>query len=174
MNLPNKISVFRLFLVPIYLFVFIKYNINYAIIIFLIAGISDFLDGYIARKYNLITSFGKVIDPLADKLMLISVLASLVYAGYIPIIIFFIIFIKEIFLIFSGILLYFKKEKVVIASNTYGKLSTIFFYLAIFAILVINNKFLNITLIIIATFLTMVALYSYIRYYKRNVNNNKK
>ena len=87
MNLPNKISVFRIFLVFV-LFVIlyspIKYNLYIGAVIFLIAAITDGIDGYIARSRKLVTNFGKFVDPLADKILVVSALVYLVYAQIIP------------------------------------------------------------------------------------------
>ncbi len=87
MNLPNIITLFRIFLIPIFIYVYFrnpKENLLYSVIIFFTAGFSDFLDGYLARKNNLVTPFGTVMDPLADKLMLLTVLISYAITGIIP------------------------------------------------------------------------------------------
>lgn len=81
MNLPNKLTLFRIFLIPIFIIVMMldiesKYLI--ACIIFVIASITDAMDGHIARKHNLITDFGKFMDPLADKLLVISALTTMI------------------------------------------------------------------------------------------------
>ncbi len=69
MNLPNKLTTLRMILVPIFIVVYISgYNIA-ALAVFIIASFTDFLDGYLARKYELITNYGKIMDPLADKLL---------------------------------------------------------------------------------------------------------
>ena len=78
MNLPNKLTILRIVLTPIFLFVFfadfIPFNHFYALAIFIIAAITDFADGNIARKRNLITNFGKIADPIADKILTTAVL----------------------------------------------------------------------------------------------------
>ena len=133
MNVPNLLTVFRLFLVPIFVVVFFSSspsNLLLSICIFLLAGLTDILDGYIARKYKLVTDWGTIADPFADKLMLLTVLACLVLRHYLPLWVLLIIVAKEGFMIIAGILLY--RKGTVIPSNIFGKLSTIFFYLSIF------------------------------------------
>ena len=87
MNWPNKLSFFRLFLIPIILIILyskIEYSVYIATLIFLIAAITDAIDGYIARSRNLITDFGKFIDPLIDKILVVSILIYLVHIQTIP------------------------------------------------------------------------------------------
>ena len=78
MNLPNKLTVIRIALTPVFLFLFcaefIPHNYLFALIVFVIAAVTDFVDGYIARKRNLITNFGKIADPIADKILMTAVL----------------------------------------------------------------------------------------------------
>ncbi|MDE7428093.1 MAG: CDP-diacylglycerol--glycerol-3-phosphate 3-phosphatidyltransferase, partial [Lachnospiraceae bacterium] len=88
MNLPNKLTVFRVILIPFFvvllLFDITAYDDWIALAIFIIASLTDFLDGHIARKYNLVTNFGKFMDPLADKLLVCSALICLVELSRIP------------------------------------------------------------------------------------------
>lgn len=129
MNLPNKLSILRVFLIiPYVIFMygenfFGKSSIYIALIIFVIASLTDTLDGYIARKYNLITNFGKLIDPLADKLLVCAALICLMEKNLIPGIILIIIISREF--IISGFRLIAAEEGVVIAAGLSGKLKTI-------------------------------------------------
>ncbi|MDF2698878.1 MAG: CDP-diacylglycerol--glycerol-3-phosphate 3-phosphatidyltransferase [Haloplasmataceae bacterium] len=144
MSLPNVITCFRLFLVPMFIFVYfssLEANFVIAIMIFIIAGITDVLDGYIARKYNKITKIGQVLDPLADKLMQITVLSCFTISRFIPIWIIMIYGLKELLMIIGGIYLFFKKEKLVIPANRYGKLATILFYLAVLLVFLPNSQY---------------------------------
>ncbi|MHB8130350.1 MAG: CDP-alcohol phosphatidyltransferase family protein, partial [Mobilitalea sp.] len=88
MNLPNKITIFRIFMIPLFLVFLLMPGIPYgqyiAAGIFLIAALSDLVDGYIARKHNLITNFGKFMDPLADKLLVSSALICFVELNLLP------------------------------------------------------------------------------------------
>ena len=88
MNLPNKLTIFRVILIPFFvvllLFDITAYDKWIALAIFIIASLTDFLDGHIARKYNLVTNFGKFMDPLADKLLVCSAMICLVELSRIP------------------------------------------------------------------------------------------
>jgi cardiolipin synthase len=116
-----------------YYFSSMKYGIRIAIVIFVLAGITDILDGYIARKYNLITRLGIVLDPLADKLMLLTVLISITMKNQISSWIIVIVAIKETILILGAITL-FNNHDIVVPANRFGKFSTIAFYVAILAV----------------------------------------
>ena len=89
MNLPNKLTLFRVILIPFFVFFLLApyfegYGNYIAVAVFIVASITDFLDGKIARKYNLVTNFGKFMDPLADKLLVSSALICLVALNKIP------------------------------------------------------------------------------------------
>ena len=84
MNLPNKLTTLRMLLVPVFIIVYLLgYEIP-SLIIFAIASFTDFLDGYLARKYNLISNYGKIMDPLADKLLVTAALVCMVQTGIVP------------------------------------------------------------------------------------------
>ncbi|MCY6372128.1 CDP-diacylglycerol--glycerol-3-phosphate 3-phosphatidyltransferase [Clostridium ganghwense] len=132
MNIPNTLTLVRLFLIPIFVLFFFSGETNSltnATLIFLIAGLTDVLDGYIARKYNLITKWGTVLDPLADKLMLVTVLTCLFLRNYIPLWVVLIIAIKEFLMISAGISFY--RKDVVFPADGYGKIATLVFYIGI-------------------------------------------
>lgn len=167
MNIPNLLTIFRIILIPIFIFVFFSQSsasFLHSILIFLLAGFTDFLDGYIARKYKIITKIGIVLDPLADKLMLITVLTCLLIKGYIPSWVLTVIACKEVFMILSGILLY--KRGTVIPSNIFGKLSTVFFYISIF-VLAFHER-LGIYLLYFSVASAIVALLNYALLYFKN------
>jgi cardiolipin synthase (CMP-forming) len=169
MNIPNMLTIFRLILIPAFISIFFSHSSNsllYSIIIFLLAGITDFLDGYLARKHNLITKLGIVLDPLADKLMLITVLTCLVINMYIPIWVLLIISAKEVFMIFCGIFIY--KKGNVIPSNIFGKSSTIFFYISI--LILVFNKTVGVYLLYISVATALLALTNYFIIYTKNKN----
>jgi cardiolipin synthase len=162
MNIPNMLTAIRFCLIPVFIFIFynpnISNNVFWGIVVFGIAGITDFFDGYIARKYNLVTKWGKLMDPLADKLMLITVLISLYVKGVIPKGVIVIVFIKEFLMIVGAFLLY-KNREVVVEANFYGKTATAAFYVAVIA-KVLNLRFADI-LLFIAVVLTLIALVQY-------------
>ncbi len=137
MNIPNALTIIRLFLIPFFILIFFSHVHNHLImasIIFVLAGITDVLDGYIARKFNLITKWGQAMDPLADKLMQLTVLSCLTIDGLIPVWFIVIYGVKELSMIFGGIVLYTKKGKMVIPANAFGKVATIIFYIAVLSV----------------------------------------
>lgn len=137
MNLPNKLTLFRIVLIPLFL-VFINFDTQIsifgALITFIVASITDQLDGYIARKYNLISDFGKFMDPLADKLLVSAAFISFIELGLISAVPVIIIIFREF--IITGIrLVLSSKGGKVIAANIYGKFKTVFQILAVVFIL---------------------------------------
>lgn len=137
MNIPNIITTFRIFLVPVYLYVFYNTGENFLLyggLIFILAGITDLMDGYIARKYDQITNLGAVLDPLADKLMTFAVLISFTTANLIPSWIIKVLGAKELIMIIGGIIVFTFKENQVVPADKYGKIATISFHLAILSV----------------------------------------
>jgi CDP-diacylglycerol--glycerol-3-phosphate 3-phosphatidyltransferase len=139
MNLPNKLTVLRIILVPVFMaFIYIDIiplHFLWAAIIFAIASLTDMLDGKIARKRNLITTFGKFLDPLADKILVIAALAVFVEIPEIQMSAFpLVIIITREFMV-SGMRLLAAEDGVVIAAGIWGKLKTAFTMAAIVVIL---------------------------------------
>ncbi|MDD3839872.1 MAG: CDP-diacylglycerol--glycerol-3-phosphate 3-phosphatidyltransferase [Clostridia bacterium] len=167
MSIPNIITMFRFFLVFLFVYFFYSPERNsslYATITFIVAGISDFLDGYIARKYNMVTEWGKLLDPLADKLMIIAVLYCLTSRGVLPPAIIIIVVIKEMLMGLGAVFLY-KKGKIVVGAKWYGKIATVLFYIAIIMI-VFEIKYGE-ELLLIAIASTILAFIRYaIDYFK--------
>lgn len=151
MNLPNKITIFRIILVPFMLLVqlfnikteFLGVNVGNIIIlaIFLVASITDYLDGYLARKNNQITTFGKFLDPIADKLLVITALIMLVDWHIIPSWIPVIVVARE-FLV-SGIRMLAAGEGNVIAASMLGKIKTVSQMIAISLAFISVNRFMQ-------------------------------
>lgn len=171
MNIPNILTIIRIILVPIFVGTFFLVSKWVALVVFIVAGVTDALDGYIARKYDMQTELGAVLDPFADKLMLMSVLTVFAIRGYIPMIVLIIVASKELFMIYGGIRFYLSKKKIVIPANKYGKTATILFYLSIILITFDFNKILNNLLIFTATASTLVAFMSYYRIAKQKMEN---
>lgn len=128
-HIPNALTILRFILIPFIVYYIAKEQYVDAFIYLTISGITDVLDGIIARKFNFITNFGKLIDPLADKATQISILVTLSLKNIIPIWILVIVFLKE-FVMVSGASFLYGKE-LVVSSRWYGKLSTVLFYIAI-------------------------------------------
>jgi cardiolipin synthase len=104
-NIPNILTVLRMAAVPVFIVFMLKNMIYPAIIVFLLAEITDVLDGLIARRFNLITKFGKIADPLADKMMQLAALFMFSIRDMIPRIIPWLVLFKELFMLISGIYL---------------------------------------------------------------------
>ena len=133
-NIPNILTMFRFCLIPVYIFAFAT-NIDKtpAGWIFIIASITDVLDGYIARKFNMMTKQGQLLDPLADKLMQLTVVISLLIAQIIPLWFVIILALKEVLMIIGGIFLYSKKTFV--KSNIFGKVNTVILFITMVVML---------------------------------------
>lgn len=140
MNLPNKLTMLRIILIPVYVLLFeisgIPNNMLWATIIFSLAAITDQLDGHLARKNNQVTSFGKLADPLADKLLTISALICFVEEGvaYLPGWVVILIIARE--LIVTGIRMIALTDNTVIAASGWGKAKTVSQLVTIIAIMV--------------------------------------
>ena len=169
MNLPNKLTLFRVILIPFFVFFLLApyfegYGNYIAVAIFIVASITDFLDGKIARKYNLVTNFGKFMDPLADKLLVCSALICLIQLESIPAWVVIIIIAREF--IISGFRLIASDNGVVIAASYWGKFKTAFQMLTVIVLILdIPNKvfiILGTVLIYVSLALTVISLIDYI------------
>ncbi|MGL6105937.1 CDP-diacylglycerol--glycerol-3-phosphate 3-phosphatidyltransferase [Romboutsia sp.] len=157
MNLPNKLTLFRIFLIPVFIVVMLlnipnKYLI--ACIIFIVGSITDAMDGHIARKYNLVTDFGKFMDPLADKLLVISALTCMIEAGLVASWMVIIIVSRE--LTVSILRAIAAADGKVIAASSGGKLKTISQMVSII-VLLLGAQFANQTLLLIGWVCILVA-----------------
>lgn len=128
-HIPNLLTMLRFVLIPFIVGALNEGNYILAFVFLTLSGLTDILDGFIARKFNFITNFGKLIDPLADKATQISVLTVLALQNIIPLWILIIVLLKECTLIAGASFLYGKE--LVVSSKWYGKLSTVLFYIAI-------------------------------------------
>ncbi len=161
MNTPNKLTILRVILIPIFM-VFELYFVNYvALIVFILAFFTDTLDGYLARKNSQITNFGKIMDPLADKLLVTAALVCLTYKGLVSPWITVIILAREF--IVSGIRIAAAAEGKVIAASIWGKIKTIWQFIALSLALIFfePNLYVNIALWVAAA-LTVVSGIDYV------------
>lgn len=171
-HVPNILSSIRILLVPVFAVVFFSdnpYAHYYALAIFIVAGLTDILDGFIARHFNLISKVGTVLDPLADKLMQITALVCLTVDGLLPIWLMSLIILKEFAMIITGIYMYFRKKRTVIPSNWFGKSATILFSLAILVIFLTPDQVIGVIMVGCALLLKLVALGTYIHKYYTKV-----
>lgn len=164
-QIPNILTIFRFILIP-----FIVINLVYdsyiaAFIIFTISGLTDILDGFLARKYNFITNFGKLIDPLADKCTQIITLGTLAIKDIIPMWIIIIVILKEFIMVAGASFLYGKE--LVVSSRWYGKLATVLFYIAIVCSLFIKQFDFSFDFSIYIYYLALIStIFSLIMYIK--------
>ena len=169
MNLPNKLTVLRVLMVPIFIIFMItplaEGNGKYiALALFCVASLTDMLDGQIARKYNLVTNFGKFMDPLADKLLVCSALICLIPSGKLETWIVLVIIAREF--IISGFRLVASDSGIVIAASYWGKFKTVS-HMAMIILLIIdfqNPVMMLITDIVvwIGVALTIISLVDYV------------
>ena len=169
MNLPNKLTIMRVILIPFFVFFLLSpyfpaYGNYIAVAIFIVASLTDMLDGKIARKYNLVTNFGKFMDPLADKLLVCSAMICLIELDRLAAWIVIVIIAREF--IISGFRLVASDNGVVIAASYWGKFKTTFqMLMVIVLILDIQMPFfplIRTVLTYVALILTVVSLIDYI------------
>ena len=169
MNLPNKLTLLRVALIPVYIWAFLTDKYILAIIIFALASITDTLDGYIARKNNLVTNFGKIMDPLADKVLVYTAFVLLIpepVKGWMMVII-----LAREFTV-SGIRTIAAANGVVIAAGISGKLKTVFqmfavpFILASFAYP--DSRFISVTAMVLLYASLVMTVYSGVEYVVKN------
>ncbi len=122
MNLPNKLTVLRMILVPVFMAVLLLWNRWVALGIFIVASLTDFIDGKIARSRNLVTDFGKFMDPLADKLLVISAMVIFVEQGHMPSWVCMVVIARE--LAVSGLRMIAASNGIVMAAGWSGKIKT--------------------------------------------------
>ena len=167
MNLPNKLTTFRVVLIPFFIFFLMTELIPFskwiALAIFCIASLTDFFDGYLARKWNMVTNFGKFMDPLADKLLVCSAIIAFTAMDRMPAWIVIIIVAREF--IISGFRLIAAEKGVVIAASYWGKFKTTFQMIMIILMIVNLPALAMVTQIVmwIALALTIISLITYIQ-----------
>ena len=169
MNLPNKLTMARVIMIPFFVIFMLtgwggEASKWISLAIFIVASLTDLLDGHIARKHNLVTNFGKFMDPLADKLLVCSAMICLIPSGKLPTAIVIVIIAREF--IISGFRLIASDNGVVIAASYWGKFKTTFqMLMVIVLILNIQMSFfqiLGVILTYVALILTVVSLIDYI------------
>ena len=167
MNLPNKLTIFRVILIIPFVIIMLSNFLGdaskwVALAIFIFASLTDLLDGKIARKYNLITNFGKFMDPLADKLLVSSAMICLVEMGKIPSWIVIVIISREF--IISGFRLIASDNGVVIAASYWGKFKTVFQMVMVVLMIADISQIQILTTVImwVALVLTVISLIDYL------------
>ena len=172
MNLANKITILRILMIPIFMvFMLMKfpYHMEAALVVFLAASLTDKLDGYLARKYNMITDFGKFMDPLADKLLVTGAFVILIQLGRIEAWIVFIILAREFAV--TGLRTLAAAQNVIIAASNYGKIKTVTQIIAIVLLLLGNYPFslIKLPMDIIMIYTTLIiTILSGLDYFSKN------
>ena len=176
MNTPNKLTLLRVILIPIYMILYLicgKIGTYFAIVVFVAASITDQLDGYLARKNNQVTTFGKLMDPLADKILTMSALICFVAKDipYVTAGVVMIILARE--LIVTGLRQLAMGENKVIAASMWGKAKTVSQLVLIIAVMIFEvitlsfpalSTYCNILTLILTVVATALTIYSGIDY----------
>ena len=164
-HVPNILTVLRFILIPFTVYYLFNDQFILAIVFLFISGLTDVLDGAIARKFNYITNFGKLIDPLADKITQLSLLGTLVLKNIVPLWILVIVLIKEAAMVAGAAFLYGKE--LVVSSKWYGKSATVLFYLAILISMIFRDlgiqTSIDLVIYYIALTMTVFSLGMYFR-----------
>lgn len=160
MTTANRLTLFRILLVPLFIFFilssnFLPHSFLWALVIFIIASVTDMLDGIIARKYNQITDLGKLLDPLADKMLIISALICLVHLNLINVVAVIIVIMRE-FLI-TAFRAFAQEKQVIIAAGMLGKIKTVSQIMCVIFILISQE-------LIFANLIKNIQIYSVINF----------
>lgn len=172
MNLPNKLTILRVVMIPFFIF-FLMTDVTgdaskwIALVIFITASLTDLLDGHIARKYHLVTNFGKFMDPLADKLLVCSALICFVQTGALPA--WFVIVIISREFIISGFRLIASDNGVVIAASYWGKFKTTF-QMVMIVLLIADIAVLSPVTTVVSYAALILTIVSLIDYLAKNKN----
>ena len=163
MNTANKLTMIRVVLIPVFIvLLYLGYTIP-ALAVFIVASVTDFVDGYVARKYNLVTDFGKFMDPLADKLLVMSAMAWFVEVGWMPGWAFFIVLAREFAV--TGLRLVAVEQGLVIAAGKSGKVKIASTMVGIILMLAVPGDLLN---LICVAVIVITTVYSGIEYFIQN------
>ena len=162
-NIPNTLCYIRILLIPVFAVLYLSGQTHWAAMVVVLSGLTDFADGFIARKFNMITDWGKLIDPIADKLTQAAIAVCLISRIQWMYILFIILLIKEIFM---GVifLVMFSKGKTLDGAKWFGKISTTVFYITMFLLIAVpfHNVMLTTALVIIAGVFLLMSFVMYI------------
>ena len=175
---PNIISIFRICLVPVFVIVYFSdahYTKLYPALVYALASFSDFLDGFLARKFKASSTLGKILDPLGDKLMTITVMVCITIDGIIPVWSVLIVGIKEVLMASGGFVMHKAARVDIPPSNLLGKSSTVVFFLVCVTLMLFRDLpgSAAIMLISFAVALTLIALAVYLNRYITVMKNRE-
>lgn len=156
-NIPNCLCFFRILLIPIFLFIYFKNYYLFAAFILVLSGISDFLDGFIARKFDMVTDFGKLIDPIADKLTQFTIAITLLFNYPLAWVLLIIIVLKDAMLGIVALYLYDYGLRITGAS-WWGKVATAYFYVIVILLIGLHIPDTFISTVMIFTGSALMAL----------------
>lgn len=160
-TVPNLLSLLRLALVPVFLLCFFSSSPNahvWAMAVFLTAGVTDLLDGWIARRFHQISLAGRILDPLADKLMVVCALGSLAAADIIPLWLVLLYAAKEALQGLCGLIL-MRRTRDMLPSNIIGKAGTVFFYVTIVTLTLLQPADWVKSLLLTLSYITILAAF---------------
>ncbi len=174
MNLPNTLTLLRVVMIPLFVAAFLSGGISdwITLILFVLASITDALDGYIARKKNIVTDFGKLMDPLADKIMVMAAFVCFTYAGLLHPAVTILVMAREF--IVTGVRMLATSKGKVIAADIWGKLKTVFQDASIILILIKcavgtnDASFLGVVIYLCVWIMTILTIVSAINYCIKN------
>ncbi|MEN2983462.1 MAG: CDP-alcohol phosphatidyltransferase family protein [Dictyoglomaceae bacterium] len=168
-SIPNLITILRFIVIPFYIFSLLDKNFFLALILFLLSALSDILDGYLARKLNQVSNLGKILDPVSDKIIIITSLLYFGLNGYLSFFLVIVFLIKESLMLLVG--LYFLSRKIeIISSRIFGKLATVFTSISVIMIL-IKLSFAEI-IFIIGLFFSLLAGFDYLLIYTKKLRSS--
>ena len=175
-KVPNILTLIRLALVPVFVFFYKRPDLllperYMAMSVFIIAGLTDLLDGYIARKFDAVTDFGKLVDPFADKLMALSALFCFLFSGVVSWVFVTLVLIKELLMIIGGYVML--RHNIVVYSDVFGKIAAFVKATAISITFLPNIAPWNMYLLYLALALTILALFRYGRAAVKKLNDQK-
>ena len=156
MNIPNILSIFRILLIPLFIYLYFLQSREAAAIVLVISASSDILDGIIARKFDMITHLGKFLDPCADKLTQAAVCCCLAIKHNELIILFVIYFLKELLMLIGGIII-LKSGKKIAPSKWFGKLSTCIIFVIIFMFIIMDEANTAVTTVLVGIAITTIV-----------------
>ena len=174
-NIPNCITVFRVFLVFVFAFLFSSDMENksfYCVVTYALAGASDVLDGFLARKFNLVSNFGKLMDPLADKLMQITVAICISTIEHSLIWVPIFLILKEFAMILGAAKL-LKKDNIVVQANIFGKLASVIYFLVFLVLLIFGNINPMLKQVLCISFV-LVSIFAFVNYINSYMEMHKK
>ena len=179
LNTPSMLSIFRLCLVPVFVVIYFSGLENSALLaalVYAVAIVTDFLDGRIARKYNLITNLGKVLDPLGDKMLTFAVLACITIDSIIPLWVLVVFMVKEILMGIGGLLIHRVAKMEIPSSNIIGKTATTLFFIVCVILMVFDGipRKVAVTMICVCLATSIAAFVSYLLNYRRIMLGRRK